>query len=307
MTLESYLKQLRDEGIPPGHSELLKLSGLSSDEASALFDVWPSIADPRRREIVARMVELSDDNPELDFTTVYLSMLKDRDPDVRAKAARGLWECDERVIIRPLLDLLTADPDAGVRSAAALTLGKFSTMAPEGKLLPRDAKNIQQALLSVIRNEGEDAEVRRRAIEAVAPFNTPEVEQAIRRAFASPDLKSKQSAIYAMGRSSDTQWLPTIVEQLDNEDKGIRYEAATACGYLGDESAVPHLIGLLDDDDLQVGLAAIRSLGDIGGPLARMALMQWRKSGDEALAEAAEEALSEMELEDDSLGLKFQL
>ena len=86
----------------------------------------------------------------------------------------------------------------------------------------------------------------------------------------------------------------------------MRYEAASACAELGEEKAVPYLVPLIRDDEHQVQLAAIRALGAIGGPLAERAIRQCLRSDDEALQEAAEEALHHLEIEHDPMSFKSQ-
>lgn len=306
MTLEKCLKDLGDEDKPLRHSGLLQLSGLSSEESAGFIATWLSLSQARKHDMLGRLVNLSEDNLELDFSAVFRSCLKDEDDEVRAKATRGLWECDDRVIIRPLIALLQQDRSAQVRAAAATSLGKFAEMAQDGKLLSRDAERIREALLSTIAMDEEEVGVRRRAIEAVASFNSSEVKEIIDDAYHSGNDDFKQSAIYAMGRSSDSHWLPIVLDETHHDDPAIRYEAASACGQLGDESAVPHLIRLIKDDDAQVQLSAVQAIGTIGGSLAKRALLQCLKLGDEALEEAAKGALGHLEFDDDPLGFRFQ-
>ncbi|MCH8184499.1 MAG: HEAT repeat domain-containing protein [Chloroflexi bacterium] len=252
------------------------------------------------------LAKLSEDNLELDFTAVFRASLSDDDDDVREKATRGLFDCDDRVVIRPLNDLLAKDPSPKVKAAAAVSLGKFAEMAQDGKLLERDADRIREALLEAIGREGQDDEVRRKAIEAVASFNSEEVQRIIRDAYENGDATLKQTAIYAMGRSSDSQYLPTVLDETHHDDPAIRYEAALAAGQLGDESTVPYLIRLIKDDDFQVQLSAVQALGEIGGPLAKRALLQCLKMGEDALEDAAQAALANLEFDDDPLGFRFQ-
>ena len=80
----------------------------------------------------------------------------------------------------------------------------------------------------------------------------------------------------------------------------------TAGGLLGDEDTVPHLVKFINDEDSQVKLAAVSSLGLIGGKLAQKALLQAVKRGDEAVQEAAEQALEAMDFDDDPLGFRFE-
>ena len=192
-----------------------------------------------------------------------------------------------------------------MRAAAATTLGKFAEMAEEGKLIRRDGQRISDALMAVIENPHEESETRRRAIEAVAPISSERVHETILQSYDDDNPKMKQSAIYAMGRSSDSRWLSTVLRETAHQDAAIRYEAAIACGYLGDDETVPHLINMLNDPDSQVQLGAVRSLGNIGGELAKRALTQAMKRGDHAMEEAAEQALVSIEFDDDPLGFRF--
>ena len=306
MTLDNYFSELTDSSISINHSGLLQLSGLGSPEIMELMGVWSTIPTERRREIVDRMTELIEDNLDLDFASVFRACLRDMDDQVRAKAARGLEDSDDRTIIRPLIDLLLKDESLEVRASAAVSLGKFAVMAQDGKVLKRDAERIRVALMDVINREDESLEAKRRAIESVASFNSPQVEKIIQEAYNDGNMELKQSAIYAMGRSSDSQWMPIVIQDTRSNDPAIRYEAATACGNLGEEETVPHVIALLNDDDSLVQLASVRALGSIGGSLAKRALQQCLLMGDDAIEEAAKTALEEIEFDDDPMGFSSE-
>ncbi len=304
MVSNDILKELADTEEPLKYSRLLQLSGLSSEELADFKPEWSSVPGARKHEILAKLVELSENNLEFDFSGVFRVSLDDTDEHVREKATLGLWESDDRAVIRPLISLLNDDPSAKVRAAAGLTLRKFAALAQSRKLLPRDAERVQQALIAAISRDAEDLEVRRRAIEAVAYFEHPEIDDIIREAYASDNPRLKQSSLYAMGQSSNAEWLTIVIEETKNEDPAIRYEAVTACGLLGEESNVPHLVHLIQDEDLQVQLAALKALGEIGGPLAKRALQQSIKMGEEALNEVARDALTSIEFDEDPLGFK---
>jgi HEAT repeat protein len=252
------------------------------------------------------MTELIEDNLDLDFASVFRACLRDKDDQVRAKAARGLEDSDDRTIIRPLIDLLLKDDSLEVRASAAVSLGKFAAMAQDGKVLKRDGERIRVALMEVIDRDDESLETRRRAIESVASFNSPQVEQIIKEAYDDGNPELKQSAIYAMGQSSDSAWMPIVIQETQSSDPAIRYEAATACGNLGEEDTVPHVIALLNDDDSLVQLASVRALGAIGGSLSKRALQQCLLMGDEAIEEAAKNALEEIEFDDDPMGFSAE-
>ena len=65
------------------------------------------------------------------------------------------------------------------------------------------------------------------------------------------------------------------------------------------EEAVPHLLELTRDSDVEVRTSAIEALGRIGGDLAKDVLRECMKSPDEAIHEAARDALDEIEFWDD--------
>ena len=305
MTLDTYIAELGDESGPVKRSGLLQLSSLTREDAHDFRRLWRGVGKERRREVLAALLELSEDNLELDFSAIFRACLSDECELVREQATRGLLETDDRAIIRPLIGLLKDDPAAKVREAAAITLSQFTDLAQQGKLMSRDEARIKDALLEVIARGDEEPGVYRRAIEAVGSFDTPETSAIVREAYESDNSRMRQSAIYAMGRSSNSEWLPIVLGELNAVDPGIRYEAANACGLLGGESTIPRIAALIGDEDIEVQCAAAIALGNIGGPTAKLALRRAIEIGDDALTEAAAEALENLEFDEDPLGFGF--
>lgn len=305
MTLDAYITEIGDESKSVKCSGLLQLSSLTRDDTREFRRLWQNVAGERRREVLAMLVELSEDNLELDFTAIFRVCLSDECEVVREQATRGLLETDDRAIIRPLIGLLKDDPSANVREAAAISLSKFADLAQQGKLMSRDAQRIQEALFNVIDRGDEISDVRRRAIEAIGSFDTPQTSQVVSKAYALADSAMRQSAIYAMGRSSNSEWLPIALREMNAVDPAIRYEAANACGLLGDESTIPQIAALINDEDVEVQCAAAIALGNIGGPTAKRALRRALDVGDDALTEAVTEALENLEFDEDPLGFGF--
>ena len=301
MILEQYLNSLADSGRPLRNTDLMSLSGMSREQLDILRDVWSDIEVESKEDILMRLIELSEDNLDADFNDIFRFCLSDENSRVKAKAMEGLWECDDRTLVTPLTALLEEDPSAQAREAAAVALGKFAVLSQSGKMLSRDGERIKESLIQAIENSEESQEIRRRAIEAVGPFSTPEVHEIIQDAYESDQLEMRCSAVYAMGKSCDTQWLPIILAELRNPHPAMRHEASTACGELGEEHAVPHLIPLFEDDDHQAQVSAISAVGAIGGRLAKKALLRCLKSSDDLAVEAAEEALGNLE-DGDSMG-----
>ena len=163
---------------------------------------------------------------------------------------------------------------------------------------------IKGALLGTIYQGGEDIDVRRRAVESIAFLSEPGINEIIEAAYYDDDEKMRISAIFAMGRNADKAWHPRVLDELDNENSEIRFEAARACGELEISEAVPKLIMMIDEaDDAEVQQMCVWALGRIGGQTAREALEACTESDNEALALAAEESLEELSLFTDELDM----
>ena len=284
-----------------GHSKLVDLSNLSSAEADYLAQVWNNIELSRRRKIINRMVELAEENFELNFDIIYKNCLKDPDPEIRVKAIEGLWENEETPLISTYIRMINEDKSEIVQAAAAKALGHFAMLAELKKLGPASASRVSQALLAILSDPSKPREVWRRALEAAAPLTLPEVKKSINEAYQSPDVKMKNSALYAMGKNCDGAWLPILIKELANPNPDVRYEAAGACGEICDEEAVPQLIKLTQDQDPEVQQTAIIALGKIGGLKAKTHLLKCVKSPDDNVADAAETALKQIEDEGEEL------
>ena len=292
---ELALGELCDEGKLLSGQLLARLSGLSRAERDAFVQCWQGLKVERRREAIAKMVELAEESFEIDFIVLFRSCLEDADSVVRQHAIEGLWEDESANLVEPLLRLFSTDPDAGVRAAAAMSLGRFVFLAECDELdAPRMAK-IRQALERAIEDPQEDPEVIRRAIESIAYINDERVRGIIDRAYEQGDSRMRESAVFAMGRSADLIWSEAVLEELQDTSAAMRYEAVRACGELQLKRAVGPLIRLVQDPDREIQGMAIWSLGQIGGERARIALGRFAESDDELLSTAALEALDELE------------
>jgi HEAT repeat protein len=204
-----------------------------------------------------------------------------------------------------LIDIMKTDSALAVREAATNALGSFSLLAEHDKLPPGATPMLSRALLGVYRDDDTPVDIRRRALEAVAPLSLPEVRRAIMAAYHSDDFKLKVSAVYAMGKNCHPDWLDILLEEMDSDDPELRYEAAVASGELGEEPSVPRLIELTEDDDPDVRLAALQALGKIGGSEAREHLELHLEDPSEAVRQVAEQALNEIEMIDEPTSMPW--
>lgn len=301
MTLEEELPQWSQPGKKVSAARLAQLSGLAGREMEAFQKFWPTLPVAQRRRISATLASLAEDNLELDFDDLFRLFLEDADKEVRLQALVGLANTELRTLIPSLVTHLQEDQEETVRAAAARVLGNFALMAHLGKLRPREAAQVQEALVGTIESLEESLEVRRRAVEAIASLDLPEVKPILRQVYESNNRAMRVSALYAMGQNCDVIWLPILFTELKSPNPEMRFEAARACGVVGDETAVPELLPLLQDTDKQVQLAAIAALGAIGGEKAKKALREFLSVEDETLRQAAQEALDKLTFNEDSL------
>jgi len=283
---------------------LYELSSPTRAQFERFRQIWPTIEPRRRQSVMRTLAELTEQSFEVEFDPIFIFALGDEDSDVRTAAIDGLWENEDQALIGPLVHLLRADEAIPVRAAAAIALGRFILLGELEEIDRAPAMLAEQALLEVIHLPEEDLEVRRRAVEAIGFSSEAGVREIIEAAYYHESEKMQASALFAMGRSADPYWRKILLQELDNPNPELRFEAARACGELELASAVPHLARIIaDDPDQEVRQEAIWALGHIGGQQAREILDTCVQSDDEALSEAAAEALEEIDLLGESTGI----
>jgi len=306
LPIEAILEHLVDNDQSLVSSMLADLSNLSPDDVGILEQAWAAIDVERQRQIMYRLVELAENDVELDFEIIFRSRLSDQDAEVRSKAIEGLWESEDTSLIKILMNLLERDSSEKVQAEAAKALGKFVMLVELKKLRASYKYEIEHILLNVTNDKSRPIEVRRRALEAVAPLSLPEVKGAITKAYQSHNPKLKISAMYAMGKNCDPSWLAVLLKELTSTDNEVRYEACVACGEMGEEEAVLFLMELVNDTDTEIQLAAVQALGKIGGTDAEEFLKQCLNDSSELIQQAAKQALDEIGLEEDPFSPKFE-
>lgn len=293
--LTSALERIRGVDNPISTTILFSFSDLDRKELQQFAETWTNMPVERRRQIVTAMGELAEEDIEADFNRIFRYLVDDEDPEVRAHAIDGLWEDEDVALINPLIGAMRSDSAALVRAAAAESLGRFVLLSETKRIPVNRGEQIDEALLAVIRNAGEDQLVRRRAIESISYRGDETVRNIVESAYATDDAGMRASAVFAMGRSADPYWRRTVAQELWSPDPQMRFEAARAAGELEYKTVVPRLIVLLDDPDREVQEAAITAIGRIGGKSAREALLALLEGDDEVARELAQDALDELE------------
>lgn len=283
MDFSQAVEHLLEADTPFEPSILCSLSKPEPEEIEHLTAVWSSIPVARRRALVKELVEITETSFEVDFDPIFRQGLRDGDSQVRATSVEGLWENEELALMTELLHLLQNDPSVRVRTAVALSLGRFILRGELGELRAEHCRTAYETLCNLILEGNDDLKVRRRALESVAYANTNEVAALLQEAYNHPEEKMRISAVFGMGRAADARWIDTIMGELFSTNPEMRYEAARACGEL--EAQPGH----------EVREATLWALGQIGGDEARRLLQICCKKGNAATRSAAEAALEELE------------
>lgn len=279
-------------------NQLKQLTDLAPEQLRQLKTVWSGLPDPERMNLLAMLRRQAEEDALVIFDAIYEMAMEDPNADVRRLAIGASVDDESRRLMVKLLDLCAHDPDSLVRAAAAERLAGFAYEAEVGTLPEEDAREIQRVLLERVQSETEDVNVRAAALSSMGYFSTEEVRAEIERGLTRSGLRL--AAIQAIGRNIDPIWTETLTEQMGSEDPIVRREAALASADY--EETVAALADLVDDPDVSVRLAAVASLGQIGGAEARDTLIYCYESSDPAIQEAAANALEEIEFSEDPLG-----
>ena len=276
-------------------TQVARLSDLSRSNARTLAVAWESIPEVNRIDLVRRFDELSEERVELNFGRALRVALDDRSAVVRQLAVAGLWEDESSELLDRLRDMLLNDESPDVRTQVAAALERFASKAAVGSLDEPVALDLREALWRSAIDADAPYAVQRRALESLGPYAAdPEISSLIADAFNSDDHGLQCSALYAMGRSQDSRWLPTILAQLESDDPEIRFEAARAAGLLGSADALPVLLQAARDDDAEVRHVAIGAIGQIGGRGAHRALERLADDAGEADLELIQSAIDDV-------------
>ena len=282
--------EMFDEG-KVNHSTLVGLTDLDRAQANEVRQRWPLVPQALRESAMQMIDELGEDRFDLHFGRFLRIALEDESEIVRQYAISGLWTDSGDDLPGRLLDILRDDVSDDVRIQAALSLGPYAEAAELGELDADLGKRIREGLFAVLEDSGEPLALRRRALESVAVFaDDPRLGLEIESMYEDDDVGLRSSAVFAMGRSQDRAWYPTLLRELTNDDAEVRYEAARAVGQFGDTSALPVLGALAKDEDAEVRLAAIAAIGEIGG---RAAMRMLQKLAEDERPDVEVEALDD--------------
>ncbi|MBM3944484.1 MAG: hypothetical protein FJ317_03215, partial [SAR202 cluster bacterium] len=80
--LDEFLKALRQDPALATHSSLLRLSALSPEEVEEFKLGWAMLPAPSRHEVAAKLVGMTEENTDMDFSSVFLVCIDDSEASV---------------------------------------------------------------------------------------------------------------------------------------------------------------------------------------------------------------------------------
>ena len=285
------------EADPLPIPELYRLSDMSAENWTAFASGWTAVSDERRQAIVRHLADISEDNFIVNFAPIFTHSLEDALPEVRVAALDGLWDVMDLRLITPITAMMQTDPEEAVRAAAVGALGHYVLLAEWGQLPERILPGLVDSLLAEYDKEDTAVAVRRVLLEAIGAAHHPRVNELIEEAYENGDQSMQMSAIFAMGNTADRRWTVTVLGEMESPYEDMRAEAARAAGAIGSSDFVPLLAELAYDEDLAVQVAAVTSLGQIGGDDVQRILANMLDDSEveevDELFEAVEEAMEE--------------
>lgn len=279
------------------------LSDLNGPELSDFINVWKVIESESKNKIITKLYQLSEDNSDLNFESIFKIGLQSSDETVVYTSLEGLWESETHDTLRRLLQLVNRNLSPHIKGTLMTHISRFILLGHDGRINSIMMANIHSLLKTSYKNISEPTEIRRRALESLGYFNDDETIEFIKEAYISNNPALKVSSIYAMGKTCDEIWIPILIEELKNEDPEIRYESIEALVEIGEETSTESLLSLINDDDQQVKLSVIAGMGKLGNLSSKELLLECLDDEDDEIAEAARIALEDIDFIEDPLSL----
>ncbi len=255
----------------------------SFDEANR--EVVLALRSPDRK---VRAVALAEASPMVDDELARELLRFARDPE-RGEVERG----DALIALGPALETCSYDEtdDGGLPDAAPEEEDWWDL--PLSSAVYREAT---EALRRLYLDASVPKLVRRRALEAAVRAPRDWHRDAAGSAWRSDDPEWRLTAVFAMGHLPG--FAAEIEQALDDQDLPIAREAFLAAGRAGIEGLAERLMDVAADRhaDHELRLAAIEGLGELGPETAVEILEDLSLDSDREIADAAEEALEELQL-----------
>ena len=269
---------LRDENQELSFGTLTEFTKALSDIAPAqlkpLLEIWDDVSLSRRHALLAHLKRELDINLLYNFNAIARPLLHDEDGITRAYAIRLLADYEREDLIPTFIDIALNDSEIETRTDTISLLGFYVYYGELDEVSDESLKKIEETLLHIAQN-GKNTKTKQYAVEALGFSSREEVPALVERAWQEKTALWKASALFAMGRSYDSdRWQEQVLEGLVHENEIVRLAATKSAGNLSLDLARPILLNNLREEQDEVVLrASIWSLSEIGGEDVREYLL----------------------------------
>ncbi len=247
-------------------SYMMSLSDILLPDLEKLRKSWNLISPARKIALMENIEVVHEAEITSNFEEIAILALDDGNATVRTSGVRLLSDYENSHYIQKFIEMLQNDPDIGVRSQSAITLGKYLYLAEVDKIDSIYRDLINDVLLKTLRST-ENELVRQKALESFGYSSRDEVPEFIHKAYNSGDYNWLSSSLEAVGRSADDQYASLVLPMLAHPEMRIQRCAVYAAGELELSSAKKLLLKMVMelDQDEDLWVEAVSALSKIGG------------------------------------------
>ena len=275
-TLDLLIAQLSAEDLEVRRSAVVALGRIGDARATAAL--LNTLNDESLAIEAANAVGQIGDARAVD---ALLSLIGNRDASIRQAAVAALNSLALPSVSKRIVPLLH-DPDPNVRESAVKTAGYFGDPESAGALVELSGDP--------------DERVRCAAIEHLPFVEHERTLDVLVHALKQETPNVRAAAARALGNLDAPEVIPPLIEALSDDDAWVRYFGARALGRRGSAASVAALENVIEKEQFNhVRIAALDSLGQIGGVGVAAVAAGLVLDDDPDLARAAQVALGKSE------------
>ena len=207
------------------------------------------LKDPSVRVEAAQALAL------LGKTEGLIEAIRDKNPEIAARASEAAGVVKEQSVIPALVDALSND-EWKVRKNAAETLGKL-----------REKKAVEKMIK--ILDSDESYEARASAAESLGKIGDERALDELIKALNDPHWEVRKNVAEALGRLGDSKAVCPLLKILSDPDWNTRSNALNALGLIKDSGACPTIVHSLGDESKNVRSQAAKVLAELWQEKAR--------------------------------------
>ncbi len=259
-------KILLEETEPFSPQFLQLFSDISPQDLKMVKNIWSKVSRERKSALLIDLEKLMRVDTLVSCDDFGLYALDDDDPTVKSLAIDLLWECSDLNLASRFIKILEEDKDPELSAAAASGLGKFVLLGELEEIPADTAKKILDTLVKKYLSNG-DQRLKQSILESLGYVSNSQIDGFIKEAIQKPEKDWILSALFAIGRSANTDWSKTVLEKLDDLDPEVQLEAIKAAGELEISEAKEIISEILEGSspEDEIHLQSIWSLSMIGG------------------------------------------